>query len=157
MPCPGDRQQKCGGTWALLISRTGNKLDTCAEQKAQFAQNGLKMEPQFEPESCKFKAKQCNTKKCFCVNPKTGKRSKRRLQVPLGQKYDCKRKARRCLKKLFKILLAGGSKTYEPQCTARGQYKTKQCAKSGECWCVCKKRGEEIKDTRNKNGEKVKC
>lgn len=83
-----------------------------------------------------------------------------KLEVPLGQDFDCAKKARKCHAKLFSILIkeqeSGKVADYVPSCTKKGQYEKKQCDKSGACWCA-KKRGKEIKKTRDTDGNAVKC
>ena len=59
----------------------------CLEQRAAFAANDLPVEPTFT-NGCNFAAKQCNQEKCFCVK-KTGVRAFGKVEVPLGQDYDC--------------------------------------------------------------------
>ena len=62
----------------------------CEKQRAQFAnKNGLpKVDLQFTGD-CQFVLKQCDSAKCYCVAGKTGKQTFGKLELPLGQDFDC--------------------------------------------------------------------
>jgi hypothetical protein len=79
--------------FVLLLCPLAPVEPTCVKQRAQFAQNKLNLEPQFEDGSCEFLPKQCDAKKCYCVSAKNGKRAFKNQEVPLGDDYDCKSEA----------------------------------------------------------------
>jgi len=60
--------------------------ETCPEQRANFALSKQGVVPEFtNTKKCNFALKQCNSKRCFCVDKKTGKK---KLEVPLSADYD---------------------------------------------------------------------
>ena len=51
------------------------------------------MKPVFvEGEDCTFEEKQCDDKKCFCVDKKTGALKDEKFVIPLDETYDCSSK-----------------------------------------------------------------
>ena len=67
--------------------------ETCVKEREAFKANKLPVEPSFEKDSCRYLAKQCNDEKCYCVSPKKGERKYGKLEVPLGQEFDCSSKS----------------------------------------------------------------
>ena len=49
-----------------------NRPKSCSYQRTLFSHNQLPVEPTFDA-LCNFKRKQCNKKRCWCVDPQTGK------------------------------------------------------------------------------------
>ena len=63
---------------------------TCAKQKAKFAAQNLPGidEPKID-KWCRFRARQCNTKRCWCVNIKSGKVKGDGFNFPKSEPYHC--------------------------------------------------------------------
>jgi len=156
MKCSGQHSDTCGGGWAnevFEIKPATKKPQTCPKQRKQFKENGIDVEPEFTA-NCRFLVKQCNSKKCWCVKAGSGKINFKGVEIPVGEKFNCKRKPKRCEKKRFSTLLKG--KEGAPECAESGQFAPKQCNKV-ECWCVNKKSGKEKRKTRTSNGASLKC
>ena len=67
--------------------------EKCPKQVKQWAENGIPIETPEMNDDCTFVAKQCNAERCYCVNPKNGKRQYSPVEVPLGESYDCASKS----------------------------------------------------------------
>ncbi|KAK2184225.1 hypothetical protein NP493_276g02060 [Ridgeia piscesae] len=103
-----------------------------------------------------YKSVQCHgsTGYCWCVTS-DGKEINGTRKGP-GQTVTCDQgnDVTLCLH-LSKHIDLAGLGAYKPQCTATGQYKSKQCH-AGQCWCVTSD-GKEINGTRKGPGQTVTC